>query len=263
MTIYRTNGRSGDWDMIIDTSWINTQIRNAGFASIDSLSLSGDTLFMYMSDGSSDTVLYTGNGAGWWTESGGNITNRNTGFVIVDSLFKVFPLPPEAASLGKIKTIEANGQEKWTTPQAIIGAGMEAETDSAGLFSPWIRDTATAQPFIHQAHDTDYVRINHKLQIGEDKNPAYNLEVTGTTYLNGDITVNDTIWLMGGEVIYATGNGAITLQTGGRVTIKDALHLNPTASPPGGATQGDLYFDTDGHLYIYNGSAWKQLSEEP
>jgi hypothetical protein len=37
------------------------------------------------------------------------------------------------------------------------------------------------------------------------------------------------------------------------------LKLTPSASPPGGATEGMIYADTDHHLYYYNGSTWVQL----
>jgi hypothetical protein len=35
--------------------------------------------------------------------------------------------------------------------------------------------------------------------------------------------------------------------------------LTPTASPPATVAEGDIYADTDHHLYYYNGTTWKQL----
>lgn len=259
VTKYLTNGRSGAWDMITDTAYVREIAENSVsiyLQNIDSLNLSGDTLFFYLADGSIDTVLFVGGGVGWWEADGDDITNRNTGFVKIDSLFKIYPLPPEAASLGKIATIETStGQTKWTTPAAIVAAGQQAEIGDPSLYTTWYRDTTAG--VIYQAHDTDFVNINHKLQIGELKEPAYNLEVTGTTYLNGNVTINDTIWLTGGETIYATGNGFIRLETGGYTEIKDVMKLVPRSDAPGSPSEGMMYFDSDDHkLKVYNGSTW-------
>ena len=37
------------------------------------------------------------------------------------------------------------------------------------------------------------------------------------------------------------------------------LHLNPIVNAPGTPSEGDIYADTDTHLYYYNGTVWKQL----
>jgi len=37
------------------------------------------------------------------------------------------------------------------------------------------------------------------------------------------------------------------------------MNLNPIANAPVSPTSGDVYYDTDTHLYLWNGSAWKQL----
>ncbi len=39
----------------------------------------------------------------------------------------------------------------------------------------------------------------------------------------------------------------------------DVLKLTPSASPPVTANEGDIYADTDHHLYYFNGTDWKQL----
>lgn len=45
----------------------------------------------------------------------------------------------------------------------------------------------------------------------------------------------------------------------GIVTINSILKLTPQASPPGSPVEGQIYSDTDHHLYFYDGSTWKQL----
>jgi hypothetical protein len=60
----------------------------------------------------------------------------------------------------------------------------------------------------------------------------------------------------------STGTGNIVLSIGPTLTtvnITDVIRLTPTANPPAGATEGMIYMDTDHHLYVYDGSNWKQL----
>ncbi len=44
------------------------------------------------------------------------------------------------------------------------------------------------------------------------------------------------------------------------VTVNEVLHLNPQATPPVAGSQGDLYMDTDGFLYLHNGIGWQQIA---
>lgn len=41
--------------------------------------------------------------------------------------------------------------------------------------------------------------------------------------------------------------------------LSAGIRLVPQALPPASAVEGDIYADTDNHLYYYNGTAWKQL----
>lgn len=70
----------------------------------------------------------------------------------------------------------------------------------------------------------------------------------------------------GTELIFQTViNGATALadrlkiSSAGVTTIYDVLQLNPIASPPGTASEGMIYMDTDHHLYVHNGTTWVQL----
>ena len=45
----------------------------------------------------------------------------------------------------------------------------------------------------------------------------------------------------------------------GIVTINTVLKLTPQADPPGTPAEGQIYADTDHHLYYYNGTDWKIL----
>lgn len=54
-----------------------------------------------------------------------------------------------------------------------------------------------------------------------------------------------------------TVTGATVFET--YVTIEECIKLTPTVSPPNNPVKGWIYMDTDGHMYCYNGIAWKQL----
>ncbi len=58
----------------------------------------------------------------------------------------------------------------------------------------------------------------------------------------------------------AGGGGSVNLipdvGVGDKVRVYEYLHIVPRATPPAVAEQGDIYFDTDGKLYVYTGAAW-------
>lgn len=62
-----------------------------------------------------------------------------------------------------------------------------------------------------------------------------------------------------GEADSETLNTVMTLRQDGLVVLPVALQLTPTASPPSNGTEGCIYMDTDHHLYVHNGTIWKQL----
>ena len=45
----------------------------------------------------------------------------------------------------------------------------------------------------------------------------------------------------------------------GKVNIRDVLNLTPMSDAPSSPGNGDLYVDTDNHIYCYLNGAWKQL----
>jgi len=50
----------------------------------------------------------------------------------------------------------------------------------------------------------------------------------------------------------------VSQDSSGRALI-DVMHLAPSGTAPTSPTMGDIYCNTNGHAYLYNGSAWKQL----
>jgi hypothetical protein len=45
-----------------------------------------------------------------------------------------------------------------------------------------------------------------------------------------------------------------------KVNVRDFIHIDPQATPPTTGVKGDLYMDTDGYLYVHNGTAWAQIA---
>jgi hypothetical protein len=47
------------------------------------------------------------------------------------------------------------------------------------------------------------------------------------------------------------------------INANKAVHLEPQATSPSNPALGDLYVNTNGKLYFYNGSAWRAVMFEP
>jgi len=79
-------------------------------------------------------------------------------------------------------------------------------------------------------YGTDLYNTNGKVGIGNGNNaPAATLDVSG------DVKVSTS------------------------VSIGTILHLTPLGSNPSSPSQGDVYVNTNGHIYCYLNGAWKQL----
>jgi len=55
------------------------------------------------------------------------------------------------------------------------------------------------------------------------------------------------------------GGSDIDIET---VNLRDRLHLKPLSSAPSNPVEGDIYFNTNGHPYSYNGSSWLRMDYE-
>ena len=77
--------------------------------------ISGDTLFA-----GGDTLIMSG--INYWTLTGNDLTNNNSGFVIIDSLLKIYPLPAEGGprGIGRFLGIETDGHVQYWRPQDVI-----------------------------------------------------------------------------------------------------------------------------------------------
>lgn len=59
--------------------------------------------------------------------------------------------------------------------------------------------------------------------------------------------------------IYIKSNGNVGIGTSTpsrKLQISDAMRLEPLTTAPSNPQKGDIYFGTDGHLHIFNGTAW-------
>ena len=50
-----------------------------------------------------------------------------------------------------------------------------------------------------------------------------------------------------------------TLNVVGNISMGSVLKMTPLADPPTSPSLGWIYVDTDTHIYMYNGTTWKQL----
>jgi len=46
------------------------------------------------------------------------------------------------------------------------------------------------------------------------------------------------------------------------VNLRNRLHLKPLPNPPDNPVKGDIYFNTNGHPYSYDGSSWHRMDYE-
>ena len=86
---------------------------------------------------------------------------------------------------------------------------------------------------------------------------------TSSNELNiGDAIYATGITTAGVKVGIGNGNNAPThtLDVAGSVNIDDILHIKPRSGNPTSATLGDIYVNTNGNIYFYNGSFWKQMN---
>jgi hypothetical protein len=211
-------------------------------------------------------VVSTANPSGSVTLSGGyfkaaNTTADQANLQIVGLLSR--------ASMGK-NCIDAYGLQSHTT--LVDGAestgNMTAVSGKTILYDDNASGIVTAGLFTLEGQASD----THGA-VPRVPNTAYGVwvDVVDTNIAAGvEIHANNST-LASGIKIDKSGTGAvtkdITLQNGetidnasdGVVTLSAALKLTPQADPPNPAAEGQIYADTDHHLYYYNGSEWKQL----
>lgn len=81
-------------------------------------------------------------------------------------------------------------------------------------------------------------------------------DTIGITIVASDTTLNiDHIKLR----LFYTVAEQVTVTSDDLIIWQDFLYLIPREYAPAEAVEGLIYMDTDHHLYLYNGSQWKQL----
>jgi hypothetical protein len=114
---------------------------------------------------------YLGNSSvSLWTLSGSDITNTNSGFVIADSLFKIWPLPPQATKVGRVAHINQYGQVEWMSPSILYDTMQRDVAAAPTVLTTWLRDDVKGAVYL--ADSTD------KVGIGTDT-PTEMLDVKG------------------------------------------------------------------------------------
>jgi hypothetical protein len=172
-------------------------------------------------------VLLMPTDALFWFELGNDIKNKNSGYVIVDSLFKIYPLPPETHRVGRIPILETNGQFKWGSPSSIGDQIDSSRSATPTPYTTWIRDTITG--VLHPAIPGDTVRVPSVFQVGStfyapgigfDFVPSNIMDVLVKNTVTGEIHTYPLNLF--GDSLSTSGGGVWRLDTvAGKVYLSD------------------------------------------
>ena len=102
-----------------------------------------------------------------WSLSGVNITNKNTGTVIIDSLLKIYPMPPGVLAAMhnpyKFMVMGNDGRVWWANALEASAIIEDTISDRAAAGSPpvtatWVRDTTNGE--LYPATSTDIIDMD-------------------------------------------------------------------------------------------------------
>ncbi|MES2970921.1 MAG: right-handed parallel beta-helix repeat-containing protein [Patescibacteria group bacterium] len=189
-------------------------------------------------------------------------TTALSGFTANGSLYFVDPTGGETVTISvQNASISANRSitlpnadgEICTTSGNCVGNGGAGDVFKNGQTGPLIIGTNDNTSFYLETNNANRIEIqgdgdvdfdsntlfvdatNNRIGIGNTATGGYKLEVSGSGYFSGNLTVG--------------ANSALVL-TGGT-----------TANRPGSPTEGMLFFDTDTkQLLVYGGGAWQNMS---
>lgn len=65
------------------------------------------------------------------------------------------------------------------------------------------------------------------------------------------------------DITVGGGAPAISVASDTKIVTFGSVNLTPQADPPSVAAEGQVYADTDHHMYYYNGTSWLQLDNAP
>lgn len=148
--------QSGVTKKITYENLINSIGSDPGFITLIG-TISGDSVFI-----GGDTLVVE---EGFWDASGNDIINTNSGFVKVDSLMKIYPLPPQATKVGRIVHINQYGQIEWMSPTT--------------LYDTIVRDVMAAGGHIGNVSDSTWKLTNttaitvHPYNAKKESDPGY------------------------------------------------------------------------------------------
>jgi hypothetical protein len=128
-------------------------------------------------------------------------------------------------------------------------AGIAAQIDNAGTSNSLL---------ISQTYSSNSNAMIQAINAGT----GYGLIVSNSSTSNNSVTLYITNSGTGYAGYFYSGNTSKTTAVVKIDTVagKGAnLNLGTISSAPASPTEGDIYANTDHHLYYYNGSAWKQL----
>jgi len=164
-------------------------------------------------------------------------------------------------------SLNALGEKNFSSlankPTTLSGYGITDGVDAVGL-SNHIAETVNPHGeimtmgtgtgtggFGYLSDDTvfakDYFYIPMKAAATTTGVTAYGMTFWADTATNFLKFYNGLAWVK-----------VVSQDSSGRALI-DVMHLAPSGTAPASPTLGDIYCNTNGHAYLYNGSAWVQL----
>ena len=255
-----TNGTDPDGSAMLDVESTTSGMLVPRMTQTERNAINGGTfatgLLIYQTDNTPGFYYYDGSAwqmivggdDGDWTLSGNDMYNNNSGNVVIGT-----PAPKN-----EILTLRRDVDDG--TRISIYNLSTESEAFAGlKLFS------ATADGGLSVQHDTytgTYGLFGHtadRFLLYSSTNSA-GISIMPLSS-SGDVRIYSGGYLSTNERLRITSGGNVGIGTTNpqrRLHISDVMRLEPS-SAPSNPSEGDLYVNSNHHIYCYLGGCWKQL----
>lgn len=154
--------------------------------------VSGDTLFVTRGETSLDTMIATT----YWTKTGNDIANNNTGKIIMSKDSTYFSgIPDEATKTGRLLHVNQFGKVEYVHFMDLYRDTQDSIRETPTAYTTWVRDTTAG--ILSPATVTDYIQAANFQYSITDRNTWVGVTTPGSnvrygTYL-GYLAGNDAL----------------------------------------------------------------------